>query len=148
MVPPAATGIKELSTFIRQNHGPILSEWEAFARTLASDTPLDVVALRDHAEVMLDAIATDIEAPQSDDEQSQKSKGLQQDARRQGPGAVAAAEHGHERADRGFSVVDMMAEFRALRATVIRLWIAQSPEFGRSELDALIRFNEAIDQAI
>jgi len=52
------------------------------------------------------------------------------------------------RAEVGFTVVQMVAEFRALRASVVRLWTAQQPYSGAPELDDLIRFNEAIDQAI
>jgi signal transduction histidine kinase len=141
-------GSAKLSTFIRQNNGPILSEWESFARTLALGSSMDVAGLRDHAQAMLREIAADIDAPQSHDDESDKSKGLQQDTRRRLSASVAAARHGHDRAGNGFTVVEMMAEFRALRASVTRLWLAQSPQFGRDELDALIRFNEAIDEAI
>jgi signal transduction histidine kinase len=42
----------------------------------------------------------------------------------------------------------MVAEFRALRASVTRLWSAQQPDAAATDLDDLIRFNEAIDQAI
>jgi signal transduction histidine kinase len=143
-----AVGSAKLSTFIRRNKGPILSEWESFARTLAQGSTMDVSGLRDHAQWMLDEIATDIDSPQSDDAESDKSKGLQQDSRRRLSGSVAAAKHGHDRAGSGFTVVEMMAEFRALRASVTRLWLAQSPQIGRDELDALIRFNEAMDEAI
>ena len=50
----------------------------------------------------------------------------------------------------GFSLDAAVAEYRALRATVTRLW--QEAHSGKSEpetaLNDLIRFNEAIDQAI
>jgi hypothetical protein len=39
----------KLSTFIRRNREAILSEWEAFARTLEQGRAMDVEALRDHA---------------------------------------------------------------------------------------------------
>jgi signal transduction histidine kinase len=42
----------------------------------------------------------------------------------------------------------MVAEFRALRASVTRLWSEQQPDVAVTDLDDLIRFNEAIDQAI
>jgi signal transduction histidine kinase len=41
-----------------------------------------------------------------------------------------------------------VAEFRALRASVTRLWLAEDAEAARTDLPDLIRFNEAIDQAI
>ncbi|HVF36016.1 MAG TPA: HAMP domain-containing sensor histidine kinase, partial [Candidatus Saccharimonadia bacterium] len=48
----------------------------------------------------------------------------------------------------GFNVSQTAAEYRALRASVIRLWLATGPELGPPEIDELIRFNEAMDQAL
>jgi len=59
-----------------------------------------------------------------------------------------AARHGYGRAESGFAVVQMVAEFRALRASVIHLWTAHVKEAGATELEELIRFDEAIDEAI
>jgi signal transduction histidine kinase len=42
----------------------------------------------------------------------------------------------------------MVAEFRALRASATRLWLAEATGPARTDLSDLIRFNEAIDQAI
>lgn len=140
--------IVKLSMFIRQNKDSVLGEWEAFARTLMRGSSVDVAVLRDHAATMLDAIAADIESPQSAAQQADKSKGLQQDSRRSASAAMAAAEYGHGLAGTGFTVLDIAGEFRALRASVIRLWVTQSSQSGRVELDELIRFNEAIDEAI
>jgi signal transduction histidine kinase len=44
--------------------------------------------------------------------------------------------------------VQMVSEFRALRASVIRLWSAQPRAAVPSPLSELIRFNEAIDQIL
>lgn len=116
-----------LSLFIRQHSRQILSEWETFARTLPFGTALSVDELRDHAQAMLDVIASDLETPQTADEQAEKSKGLGSD-RRDSP--TAAAEHGSERAASGFTVIQMVAEFRALRASVVRLRTSHEQHFG------------------
>jgi signal transduction histidine kinase len=42
----------------------------------------------------------------------------------------------------------MASEFRALRASVIRLWTRSHAQAGPADLEDMIRFNEAIDQAI
>jgi len=42
----------------------------------------------------------------------------------------------------------MVSEFRALRASVIRLWTRHRSEVAPTDLEDLTRFNEAIDQAI
>jgi signal transduction histidine kinase len=135
-----------LSRFIRDNVEAILEEWETFARSLPTGGTMDVVALRDHAKEMLLVIAADLERPQTDRAQGEKARG-ERDAR-ETRGATAAQEHGTGRAGSGFSVGQMVAEFRALRASVTRLWSVQQPDVASTDLDDLIRFNEAIDQAI
>jgi signal transduction histidine kinase len=48
----------------------------------------------------------------------------------------------------GVSPRQFVSEFRALRATVVRLWQRDSNEIDNSSLDDMIRFNEAIDQVL
>lgn len=60
---------------------------------------------------------------------------------------TAAQTHATLRAKGGFDINQMVSEYRALRAAVLRLWMdACRP--NAPDLDDLIRFNEAIDQAI
>jgi signal transduction histidine kinase len=134
-----------LSTFIANNTEQILTEWESFARSLRLGDNMDVAALRDHAKDMLGVIQRDLDLPQSKRQQSEKSKGMSDAA----VGLDSAAQqHGAGRADTGFSAAEMVAEFRALRASVIRLWTQTQQQAGAAELEDLTRFNEAIDQAI
>ena len=144
-----AQAMSPLSTFITENTEPILDEWESFARSLPMGAEMDVDALRDHAREMLTAIAKDLDTPQSDHQQAHKSQG-RSDApegdRRQH--RTAAQEHGAGRAEQGFNVGQMVSEFRALRASVIRLWSRTLQEANLANLEELTRFNEAIDQAI
>jgi signal transduction histidine kinase len=136
-----------LADFILAHREPILAEWEAFARTCApASRPMDITALRDHADEMLRVIAADLGAPQSRLAQSEKSKGR---APAGGPGATTAAgEHGAGRAQSGFSVDQMVAEYRALRASVIRLWTKSVGALEATDIEDLTRFNEAIDQSL
>ena len=135
-----------LAHFIRDDVEPILAEWETFARSIAPVDTMDVAALRDHAKEMLLVIAADLERPQTDLAQDEKARG-ERDAGEQ-RGVTAAQEHGAGRAASGFSVGEMVAEFRALRASVTRLWISDHAAEAATDLEDLIRFNEAIDQAI
>lgn len=135
-----------LSAFIRQHGEQILREWEAFALGVPLPEPMDVVALRDHAQAMLDAIAADLDTPQTAHQQSEKAKGL--DDADEETSATAATAHGSGRAASGFTVIQMVAEFRALRASVTRSWTAHKPQLDPADVDDLIRFNEAIDQAV
>jgi len=137
-----------LADFILSNRDAILSEWEAFARTCApASSTMDVAALRDHAGLMLKVIAADLSEPQSPREQSEKARGRAPAALADAPPS-AAEEHGAERARSGFTVVQVVAEYRALRASVIRLWTREQGQLGPDEIDDLIRFNEAIDQSL
>ena len=135
-----------LAPFIRENTEPILAEWERFARSLPMGADMDVDALRDHARQMLVVIARDLEAPQSNRQQQEKALG-KSDAGKRGS-TTAAQEHGAGRAESGFTLGHMVAEFRALRASVIRLWTTQDYSVATTDLEDLIRFNEAIDQSI
>jgi len=135
-----------LSTFIRDHMEQILAKWEVFARGLPNGDSMDIAALRDHAKAMLGAIMADLEAAQTTRDQASKSRG-ELDA--DGAGTqTAAQEHGTGRAESGFTVEALVAEFRALRASVTLLWTERQVTVGPAELEELIRFNEAIDQAI
>src|SRR5215212_2770202 len=135
-----------LSEFILANREPILAEWEAFARTCApASGSMNIESLRDHADQMLTVIATDLNTPQNKSEQKEKSTGNQPVV---DDSITAAEEHGAGRAESGFSVEQMVAEFRALRASVIRLWTKSQGAIGEGDIDDLTRFNEAIDQSL
>jgi signal transduction histidine kinase len=138
--------MSELSSFIRENIEPILVEWEAFARSLPRGETMDIAALRDHAKGMLGVIADDLELSQTAQQQSDKAKGESDADGTALP--TAAQEHGAGRAESGFTVGQMVAEFRALRASVMRLWSETQHDVGSAELRDMTRFNEAIDQAI
>jgi len=61
---------------------------------------------------------------------------------------IAAETHGRHRHEAGFDLNQMVSEYRALRATVLRLW-EQTLDWDRAAgLQELIRFNEGIDQAM
>jgi signal transduction histidine kinase len=135
----------ELSRFITANMERILAEWEEFARKIPIAAEMSSSDLRDHAKQMLQACVTDLDSPQSASEQSEKSKGL---APGEGENKTAAARHGLLRLESGFSVAQLISEFRALRATVVRLWQAQLEHVTDATTNDLVRFNETIDQAL
>jgi signal transduction histidine kinase len=157
-----------LSDFIDANREPIMAEWEAFARTCTpASGSMDIGALRDHASEMLTVIAADLKTPQDKHEQAEKSKGNAPDAKGTAPDAkanapkmngdapevdagekTAAEKHGADRAESGFTTDQMVSEYRALRASVIRLWTKAQGEITPKELEDVTRFNEAIDQSL
>ncbi len=102
-------------------------------------------ALRDHVRQMLETIAKDIETWQSNGQQELKSKGLGAGL---GAGETAAESHGALRHTSGFDLGELVAEFRALRATVLRLWVQKKKYGDAATVYEITRFNEAIDQAL
>lgn len=137
----------DLSDFIAANNALIVDECEAFARTLGPAAgDMDSSALRDHIGQILATIAADMKTPQTERERSEKSKGHAPAVA--GATDPAAETHGALRAASGFDINQTAAEYRALRASVIRLWLNTLPILGPTQVEELTRFNEAMDQAL
>jgi signal transduction histidine kinase len=134
----------KLSRFINEHLQEILEEWDLFARTLIpAATTMTDLALRNHAAQILQEVARDLETAQSQFEQSEKSKG-----RKLSSLTSPASGHGTLRHHSGFTLIQLIAEFRALRASVIQLWQPHIEQIDATSLYDMVRFNEAIDQAI
>jgi signal transduction histidine kinase len=134
-----------LSAFIRANIEPISVEWERFAATLLPEEEFSVSVLRDHIVELLTEIAADMDEDQTAKEQHEKSE-AHPDRSNFTQGAVV--QHALARIQMGLSIRQFISEFRALRATVIRLWQRESLEHDSASLSDMIRFNEAIDQVL
>lgn len=135
---------KKLSDFIRANLDPILDAWARFAGALPSAGRMMPAGLRDHARGILETIAADLDREQTPEQQSEKAQG-------RGPHGTDESEaerHGAGRMSAGFTVNEEVSEFRALRASVLRLWSQSNPTSPPRIDEHLVRFNEAIDQAL
>ena len=138
-----------LAEFILANTEPILAEWETFARSLLPGADMTIVALRDDAGSILRATARDMQNRQSVRQQASKSKG-------DGGAATDASErldnasdlHGVERVGSGFHITDVVSEYRALRASVLRLWRESLPQPDVHDIDDFTRFDESLDQSL
>lgn len=134
----------KLSRFIFDNQASILDEWDAFAKTMKpAALTMSTRALRDHASQILEAIAFDIDTPQSGSEERSKSNS-EDDVL----AASAASLHGTLREYSGFTLVQLTSEFRALRASVLRLWLDSITHYDKAVAGDIMRFNEAVDQAL
>ena len=143
---PYSSVVMKFSAFIRENLEAIVSAWEAFARTLPAAQSMSGLALRDHCREILSTIADDMDTAQTRQEQSTKSMDMEP------PGGMsdsAAESHGTLRHLAGFDLVQLVAEFRAMRASVLALW-QRSPESSAAgvAIEEITRFNEGIDQAL
>jgi hypothetical protein len=132
-----------MSEFLLGNIEPILAEWEEFARTMQQpDKPERTrTELLDHAKEMLVAIAHDMETEQSPAEQRSKSRGRR--ARAPLSPDSPAQSHGGDRLEQGFTINEIVSEYRAIRASVVRLWSLKIGTVNGANLIELIRFNEA-----
>lgn len=137
----------KFSTFIKDNLTAIVDEWEVFARSLSSAQAMSRLALRDHCHEILLTIVRDMETSQTAAEQSDKSMGLAPPVG--GEGESAAEAHGTLRHLAGFDLVQLVAEFRAMRASVLSLW-HRSDQGGSAAvaIEEITRFNEGLDQAL
>jgi signal transduction histidine kinase len=130
----------DLAEFIDEERLTIVAEWESFARTLLPVADgLNALALRDHADEILTAIIRDMKSRQTKPEQAEKSKGRGQAHQLGEMGKI----HATLRIEIGFRLGQMVAEYRALRASVLRLWEKVGGDPG-----GITRFNESIDEAL
>jgi len=134
-----------LDNFITRNAEEILVEWEAIAiRLIAPPESVTPLALRDHVAAIVHAIAQDLEDGAARPEPAHKSASFVGIA---GSDATAATMR-HALDDlKGFDLPRLAAELRALRVSVLRLWLQRcSPD--ETACYQLARFNEAIDQGL
>jgi signal transduction histidine kinase len=135
---PGRAEALQLSGFISQHMDEIVAEWASFARTLLpAAATMTSLALREHARPILQAIAKDIQPDQAGAQPLGKSSE-----------GTAAATHGALRHLSGFNLLELGSEYRALRASVIKLWRSHLAKEHHGALDDLTRFNESVDQAL
>ncbi|HVE49396.1 MAG TPA: sensor histidine kinase [Casimicrobiaceae bacterium] len=138
---------QKLADFIRENHELILVQWDAYARGL--HVGLNDKALRNDAARLLTFVANDMGTPQTSHEQQRKSQGRGETSTTTDRDVgTATSDHAIHRHRLGFDINQMVSEYRALRATVIRLWLAEDRVPTTALSDELVRFNEAIDQVV
>src|SRR5690606_32283662 len=119
--PTSAPRSMRLARFIDEHTEEILQDFEDFAREFTEPgRDMDVAGLRNHAEQILEAIVLDLGREQTAREQERKGKG--QAPRAVGTAVSAAEHHGVQRACDAFSLAETVSEYRALRASVLRLW--------------------------
>lgn len=95
---------------------------------------------------MLLGIAADLRIEQSRDHRTAKSRG---DIDSDDSGLVRIArQHAEQRLQDGFTLDQLVSEYRALRASVVREWPESLRSIDQESLDELVRFDEAMDQSL
>lgn len=126
-----------LADFIVDHLDLILTRWHALARASALPLlPEDSGTLRGHPAQMLRNISANM-----------ITAGGSVAARLPDGIASAAALHGADRLISGFTIEQVVAEYRALRTSVLRLWVEQERPAMAGDIDEIVRLNDAIDQA-
>ena len=134
-----------LSSFIIGNMEEILIEWEAFAKQVQPESgDMSSAELRDHGKQILEEISREVDCEETDKEKCDKSKGLKPDTNQDS----AASEHGTVRHASGFTMPQVISEYRAMRASVLKLWMPKMTSASEQTWNEIFRFNEAIDKAL
>jgi signal transduction histidine kinase len=136
-----------LADYIEQNIEHLQAEWTAFAGTrqpAASYVPVE--ALTNGSKELLLGIAADLRTEQSHEQRQAKSRG----AGDEGHNDLVenARQHAGQRLKDGFTLDQLVSEYRALRASVVREWPETLRNIDDACLDELVRFNEAMDQSL
>lgn len=136
----------DLSDFIEANLSDLIDDWTDYARKVSIGRgSLSENQLRNSARELLIRIAADMREKQTPAQQHAKSWG---DRPPSGTGFNEAAhDHADDRLSQGFDLNDVIAEYRALRASVLRRW-QQASQLDASAFQEMIRFNEAVDQMV
>ncbi|AOK42578.1 sensor histidine kinase [Burkholderia vietnamiensis] len=136
----------DLADFIEVNLKVLVDDWTEYALSICQEeSQLTERQLRNSAPDILTAVAADMREPQNAAQQQAKSRG-----EKQAPHSKfnqVARLHADDRLSHAFGINDVAAEFRALRATVLRRWQKTSPS-GAIAFQQMIRFNEAIDEVL
>jgi signal transduction histidine kinase len=140
--------IMRLADFIVSNMESILLEWEAFARTILPAAKMDTLALRDHAGDLLLATVRDMESVQTAARRLDKSSGYSDGSAVSVRLNGASEEHAIGRLGSGFDLLQLVSEYRALRASVLSLWRRSLPQADHHDVDDLNLFHESIDQSL
>ncbi|WP_321867855.1 RsbRD N-terminal domain-containing protein [Paraburkholderia tropica] len=115
-----------LADFIESDLPGLIDDWTHYALVLSTqESQLTETQLRNSAADILTAVVTDMRETQSAAEQETKSRGDKEVAN-SGFTRVARL-HAEDRLSHGFSINDVVAEFRSLRATVLRRWQRRRP---------------------
>jgi signal transduction histidine kinase len=136
----------KLATFIVANMDAIVKEFVSFASTLEpAALGKSVSELQDHAREILLTLAANLDISETPEQKRDKSIG--QVSEIDAPDTAAAA-HGADRQLSGFTLPQLTAEYRALRASVLRLWMPETIALTKESAAQIACFHEGIDQAL
>jgi signal transduction histidine kinase len=127
-----------IAEFIRSDPELILERWR---KLIAAELPDDEqMNERPGVARILDSLAIILDSREHDEAERKDSGNSGAE-----PCATAADEHAMQMARSGFNIKQLAADYRALRASVVSLWVAcDSP--GERLVEDIVRFNEVLDE--
>ena len=128
-----------LADFIDANLDLLLGDWRNFARQLdLRRSAVSEHALQTSARSLLRQLAADLRAGPAGAGTGEHPAG-----------AIRQAHvHARNRLRAGFTLTEMVSEFCALRANILERWARETGEMSTEARDDLVRFNQALDQAL
>lgn len=136
-----------LAELIEQNTQALLDDWCQFARERGvCGHHLSTRELESSARDMLTAIAQDMRQDESN--QSRIEKANEKSSANAPRLTHAARAHAQNRLSQGFTIDDVVAEYRALRADVTLRWRSCDSNSHVHDAEQLAHFDESIDQAL
>ncbi|MEQ8660619.1 MAG: HAMP domain-containing sensor histidine kinase [Gammaproteobacteria bacterium] len=144
---PGSTETMTLARYIADHVDHLADEWAHFARRhVPAAATLDHEDLRNGTAWVLNAIAEDMRTPRSPAQRTAQAEGRCPD---HAPRIIESARrHAAQRFRAGFTLEQLMAEYRAVRQNVMRGWTASAGVTARHDTYELVRFNEALDQSL
>lgn len=128
-----------LADFIDANLDLLLSDWRNFARQLdLRRSAVSEHALQTSARSLLRQLAAELRTGPQGTGNGEAKHGVTRQAH----------VHARNRLRAGFTLTEMVAEFCALRANILERWARETDEMGTDAREDLVRFNQALDQAL
>lgn len=127
-----------LADFIDANLDELLGDWRRFAQQLdLRRSAVSGHALQTSTRSLLRQLAADLRTPPAEDSAGQK------------PGATRQARaHARNRLRAGFTLAEVVSEYCALRINILERWTRETDDMGPDASKDLVRFNQALDQAL
>jgi signal transduction histidine kinase len=142
-----------LPDFILANVEPIVNEWQSVALAIWPGRSAEGLTLNGHAADILIAVANEMIAPTARPLAGGRKKGSGKSRQRMRGTASDLAEAVPDTQavgslTSGFQPNELVVEYRALRASVIQLWLDSTPEPDPDAMRDIMRMNEVIDQLL
>ena len=136
-----------LAAYIEENLDRLISGWVEFARTrlTAADSMSDE-ALRSGGEALLRAIVGDMRRARFAQVQKERSEGDLPEFH--SAVTVTARDHAEARLESGFTLDEILSEYRALRTSVLRGWMSEKRPINGDAFEEVVRFDDAMGQSL